>query len=1112
MDSPLRVFVSCADIVQGSYFEVLFHQLPDGAVPKLAADRKMMIDGRTMRVSLTTDSGLAQYPARLLDMFRQADVIVFLYSMVDRAVFEGLPERFEWVSGPARDFEPATFITLGIIPPNAGDTPHVISPQEVESMCSQYSATNYLLDIRTQHKDLDELWSFAVRTHQARLKSTSSGAGYSGASGHGGGTSSASYNASSSSSSASTAALSPRSQLLSKEETLVQLTSTLITRKESPSDLTKAIASQSAKKTEKIFKQAIKATGKRELLSISPSRIDITHATLLEPSFVTFSITTTSKTPVSWSINEAETVENAYFFAIHESSGTVTKSKPATVTICCTFYQPAELSRFILIDSPQEPGLSAPLFVKFVAPLQPRDPLQYWTIDRKAISIGFRISSTLSANVYRSTLYGAVVAVKEWSTDAVTGRPPDLFYTEWDAFVKLKHPNIAQFLGGSKERGEAFMILEYLKHGQLGTFLHNPPPRGVVRTIDLRLKMATDLAKAMAYLHSQKMLHRDLTSANVLVDSDCSVKLGDFGEPRQIGAAAQMSLNATFNGRNDFGGNNFASGDSLDWTAPELLAANGASAHTQKSDVFSYGVILWEFGAERMPARTLADVRNGVLPFLPMDVKTRYPAFNDLVLHCTSVAPELRPTFDEIVARLETIRANGPTPLAPAPLGKTPATMQGNSGNGAPPSSKYLPPPMFNASNNTTAAPSRILYRGQVHGSPKQQQPGSSNNGNVIASQTSGLAMAAPPASQRLVDAVILPEMSVGPGQLSPIPIVSPTAASPLTYNAFANPPKQASPPASAIAHSSAAQAHSAAAISLTHTSEGGVMPASGPVNPLQPSTVSPPGSQGSSPLLPHAMATRPSPPPSFVGGPNAHPSHIASPRGDAADAGNAGGNRLGLLPAAMPLTAPSRSGAVPTQFVAPAPSQYAPPSGGDQHQNPALSSANSLPLLRLPSLSQFNGAPQLAPPQGVVSPRGVGSQQSSVSPPGANNPLSPTSQANAKDDNLLNWASDAYDPHEQEKAAKMVTEPQRSNTGAPPVSSISSARSAPLSHTINSSATSSATVGPRVPFVPAPLFSPRLAQGGIVSPRTGVPAASQSAPAPSSATSPTTKPNPLSN
>lgn len=1105
MDSPLRVFVSCADIVQGSYFEVLFHQLPDGAVPKLAADRKMMVDGRTMRVSLTTDSGLAQYPARLLDMFRQADVIVFLYSMVDRAVFEGLPERFEWVSGPARDFEPATFITLGVIPSNAGDTPHVISPQEVESLCTQYSATNYLLDTRSKHKDLDDLWSFAVRTHQTRIKSTSSSAGYGGSGGHGGGTSSSSHNSSASSSSASNSALSPRSQLLAKEETLVQLTTTLITRKESPSDLTKAVAAQSVKKTEKIIKQAIKATGKRELLSVSPSRIDLTHATLLEPSFLTFSISTTSKTPVSWSINDPETVENAYFFAIHESSGTVTKSKPVTVTICCTFYQPAELSRFILVDSPQEPGLSAPLFVKFVAPLQARDPLQYWTIDRKAISIGFRISSTLSANVYRSTLYGAVVAVKEWCTDASTGRPPDLFYTEWDAFVKLKHPNIAQFLGGSKERGEAFMVLEYLKHGQLGTFLHNPPPRGVVRTIDLRLKMATDLAKAMAYLHSQKMLHRDLTSANVLVDSDCSVKLGDFGEPRQIGAAAQMSLNATYGGRNDFGmgggGANVASGDSLDWTAPELLAANGASAHTQKSDVFSYGVILWEFGAERMPARTLADVRNGVLPFLPMDVKTRYPAFNDLVLHCTSVSPELRPTFDEIVARLETIRANGPTPLAPAPLGKTPTAATGQNASNAPPSSKYLPPPMFNASNNTAAAPSRILYRGQVHGSPKQSP------GNAVSSQT---ATGAPPASQRLVDAVILPEMSVGPGQPSPthISASSPPATSPLISNAFANPPKQPSPPASMFAPSSSssptAQAHSAAAISLTHTSEGGVMPASGPAITNATAAISPPDSQGSSPLLPHAMGTRSSPPPSAVAATNAYPSSVISPRGVA---GDAGGNGFALLPAAVPLTAPSRSGAAPPQFIAPAPSQYAPPSVEGQTQgHPTLSPTNSLPLLRLPSLSQFNGAPQLASP-------GANPLSPQVSTPTAPNTAN-TGQANAKDDNLLNWASDAYDPHEQEKAVKMLSEPQRSNTGAPPVSSISSARSAPLSHTINPSSSSSATIGPRVPFVPAPLFSPRLAQqGGLVSPRTG-PAAPQAAPlpSPSSATSPTTKPNPLSN
>lgn len=1094
MDSPLRVFVTCGDILQGSYFEVLFHQLPDGAVPKLAADRKMNVDGRALRVSLTTDSGLAQYPARLLDMFRQADVIVFLYSLVDRAVFEGLPERFEWVSGPARDFEPATFIMLGVIPSNAGDTPHVISPQEVDSMCSQYSATNYQLDTRVKHKDLDELWSFVVRSHAQRVKSSSTAP------------------SSSSSSAASAAALSPRSQVLAKEETLVQLTATLITKKEAPADLTKAVGSQSAKKTEKILKQAIKSTGKREILSVTPSRIDLTHANLLEPSFLTFTITTSSKAPINWAISDAETVSNAHFLAVHEASGSVSKSKPATVTICCTFYQPAELSRFILVDCPQEPGLSAPLFVKLAAPLQPRDPLSYWTISRKAISIGFRISSTLSANVYRSTLYGAVVAVKEWSLDPSTGRPPDLFFTEWDAFVKLKHPNIAQFLGGSKERGEAFMVLEYLKYGQLGTFLHNPPPRGVVRTIDLRLKMATDLAKAMAYLHSQKMLHRDLTSANVLVDSDCSVKLGDFGEPRQIGVASQLSLNSTYGGRSDFGtGGNASSGESLDWTAPELLATNGTNSHSQKSDVFSYGVILWEFGSERVPARTLADVRAGVLPSLPMDVKTRYPAFNDLVTQCTNISAELRPTFDEIVTRLETIRSNGPALLAPAPIGKGPSPA-----SNAPPSSKYLPPPAFSpTSGNSSAAPSRILYRGQIHGSPKQPI---SHQGAPGHADGSG----APPASQRrLVDAVILPELSIGPtAQQPPSALVSPQsqpqhvgATSPTAFT-----PLNVGP-----------QAHSSVSMSLTHTAEHGVMPASGPATPPVTSTtsgaVSPSNSQASSPLLGHALqggvgingAQRVSPPPSIVASPRAN--GIASPRdgSTASSAAEATASALGglsMLPAAVPLNAPPRAAAAPAQmgsYALPTP----PPVLSQDVTNGGLATANSLPLLRLPSLSQFN-APTPLSPQAIaaLSPhRGPLSPNASTSTAAAE-ALSP--RANAKDDNLLNWASDAYDHHDGAAPASPLSGPQRTNTApvqrhAPMSStSIPSSSAPPTTAPSHVPISGTSTLGPRVPFVPAPLFSPRTMAGQQTtgaSPRV-LPPAPQAA-APSSATSPT-KPSPL--
>ena len=733
-DKPIRVFISCGDTIQGSYFEVLFHQLVDGAEPKLATDRKMLVDDRASRVSLTTDSGLAQYPSRLNDLYRQADVIVLVYSMVDRRAFESVAERYDYIAGPVRDFEPACFVLLGVVPPGwSGGMPHVVSPQEVESLCLQITASKYEIDATTNRKELDDLWAFLVRGFRTASQQSPSS------------TSSSSFSASSSSSSTSntnngggTSSSTSQSQAaVVKEEMLVSMLASVITRRECHPALLRAMAALPLKKSEKVLKAAQKQSSKRELLFAQPSRLDSINATLLTPVFFDITISNPTKASLNWTIAEPTDKISAHsFFSITETQGTLAKGKSNTFTVCCVFFQPSEISRFLLIECPQEPGWCLPILLNLVAPLQPRDPLSYWTIDHKSISIGFRISSTLSANVYRSTLYGAVVAVKEWTVAPDTGRPPDLFYAEWDAFVKLKHPNIAQFLGGSRAPGEAFMVLEYLKHGQLGTFLHNPPPRGVIRTIDLRLKMATDLAKAMAFLHSQKILHRDLTSANVLVDSDCSVKLGNFGEAKVIISGLGII--------EDHG--------TLDWTAPELLTPG--AKFTQKSDVFSFGVILWELGSERAPARTMMDIKKGLLPGLQMDIKSRYPAFVDLLAQCTHIDPEQRPSFDEIVETLENIRSAGPNTYTPS----TVVTKQ--STKAEPP--RYLPP--------------------ADHGVPASPSP---SKGAVPTSRQARGQKTLPK-----MELVTLPEVTLAPGLTPPsmpsnaVPFVSYTNPTPLSPRA----------------------------------------------------------------------------------------------------------------------------------------------------------------------------------------------------------------------------------------------------------------------------------------------------------------------------------------
>lgn len=910
MTSPVRVFMSCGDVVVGSFFEVLFHhlQLLDGAVPKMAQDRVWLVDQTKVRLSLTTDSGLTQYPSRINDMYKQADVIVLVVSPCDRTAFDAVPALIDHITGPVRDFTPVTIILLSLTPPGAANKATVVSSQEIESYSTQYGAAKYELDASNGRKEADDFWFFVARTHLATSRLNAS-----------------------------------RAAPTLKEDALTALLTTMLHKKESDLELMAAMAAIAPKKAEKLLKAAIKASGKRDPLNASPTKVECANASLVQPLLWTITLTNTSKAPVNWSLLDSAQITPQYFFSVADAagatSGTLAKGKSIPLTVCCTFYQPAEISRAIVVDctSPQEPGaLPAVFFVNAVAPLQPRDSISPWIIDRKAISIGFRISSTAHATVYRSTLYGAVVAVKEWHFHASFHSTPEEFTLEWDAFIKLKHPNIAQFLGGNSDNGQAFLVLEYLKHGQLSNFLHNPPPRGVIRTFDLRLKMATDLAKAMAYLHSQKMLHKDLRSSNVHVGEDCTVKIGDFGEycnPQTIQAATDTG--------------------SLDWTAPEVLASGGYST---KSDVFAFGVILWEFGAERLPARTLADIKTAALPGLPMDIKTRYPAFVELVNQCTASAPENRPTFDEVVDLLEAIRAAGPVAYTASPITKPtnvakpePPRYVQQAGGGAAAASQAVASPL--------AAPPGSTKSNAPGGGPRypmgrpvavavRRDPTGANA--PMAKQTAPTTTTALPLTPLLIPANAA--ASAGPG---------PTSA-PARTNAISPPPfdmaradrvaAPLSPPANQHRPSIVPNAAAPPPLTLATTSPT----ASGPVSPVSPL------SPGRSALLPLAAA----PPPL------------------ATTDVPVGASTIVRMPSAVGLNSrpkPSASAAPSQTGVASPPLMGAAPVRQADSSSPAYASPSTTPIL--PS-----AAPLTPPPASPAPPK-----------------------ANAKFDNLVDWDDVAY-------------------------------------------------------------------------------------------------------
>jgi hypothetical protein len=205
-----------------------------------------------------------------------------------------------------------------------------------------------------------------------------------------------------------------------------------------------------------------------------------------------------------------------------------------------------------------------------------------WRIERDNLVLTAKIARGAFGNVYKGDWLGTVCAVKQidvWSLQDLRE-----FESEAALLSELHHPNIVQLLGICRHQSstgcqEMLIVMDYMEKGSLGDVLIDKESELSWKT---RRQMALDAARGMRYLHSltPSVLHRDLKSPNLLVDSQNRVKIADFGLSR-----FRVEYTMTFCG-------------SPKWTAPEVL--NGETYDTA-ADVWSYGVVVWELLTRAVP-------------------------------------------------------------------------------------------------------------------------------------------------------------------------------------------------------------------------------------------------------------------------------------------------------------------------------------------------------------------------------------------------------------------------------------------------------------------------------------------------------------------------------
>uniref|UniRef100_H2Y408 mitogen-activated protein kinase kinase kinase n=1 Tax=Ciona savignyi TaxID=51511 RepID=H2Y408_CIOSA len=213
-------------------------------------------------------------------------------------------------------------------------------------------------------------------------------------------------------------------------------------------------------------------------------------------------------------------------------------------------------------------------------------------------------------------------------------------------FSLLSHKNILQLEGVCLQQPNLCIVLEYAQGGALNRCLVGKklPPHVLV-------DWALQIAEGMHYLHNEApvpLIHRDLKSSNVLIkepigDSDDilnkTMKISDFGLAREMYKTTKMSAAGTYA-----------------WMAPEVIKS---STYSKASDVWSYGILLWELLTGEQPYRGidgLAVAYGVAVNKLTLPIPTTCPKeFKDLLQRCWSSNSQMRPSFKMILTDLQTI-------------------------------------------------------------------------------------------------------------------------------------------------------------------------------------------------------------------------------------------------------------------------------------------------------------------------------------------------------------------------------------------------------------------------------------------------------------------------
>uniref|UniRef100_A0A8C8FBE0 Tyrosine-protein kinase n=1 Tax=Oncorhynchus tshawytscha TaxID=74940 RepID=A0A8C8FBE0_ONCTS len=264
-----------------------------------------------------------------------------------------------------------------------------------------------------------------------------------------------------------------------------------------------------------------------------------------------------------------------------------------------------------------------------------------WVLEHDDVILGQSIGQGNFGEVYSGRLLSdnTPVAVKA-CRENLAPEHKNRFLMEARILKQYDHPNIVKLIGVCTQKQPIYIIMELVQGGDFLSFLRC---EGHNLKSNMLVKMAENVASGMEYLESKKCIHRDLAARNCLVGEQSRVKISDFGMSRE----QQDGVYSAAGGLKQI---------PVKWTAPEAL---NYGRYTTESDVWSFGVLLWEIFSRGVTPytsmsnqQTRDEVEKG---YRMLATNSCPPDVYAIMCRCWQYDPRNRPSFSKLRTELSAL-------------------------------------------------------------------------------------------------------------------------------------------------------------------------------------------------------------------------------------------------------------------------------------------------------------------------------------------------------------------------------------------------------------------------------------------------------------------------